>query len=172
MNQQPTGELATKAFNGAKVFSATMAQDREFLGDKVTAWIQNHPRRQIVDTNNTTLIQRDCAFDHILELTHISRPRVRRQALHTLLIGSDSRWSWSMLPQEVRHEQMKILAPLSQRRQMQLNNIQTIEQVTSESPGSRKLLEIGITRSDHSCSNFNRLVAADRNHLTLLQHSQ
>ena len=50
MNQRPTGELATKVFNGAKVFSATMAQDREFLGDKVTAWIQSNPRRQIVDT--------------------------------------------------------------------------------------------------------------------------
>jgi len=66
MNQQPTGELATKVFNGAKVFSATMAQDREFLGDKVTAWIQTHPRRQIVDTIVT--LSSDSAF-HCLAIT-------------------------------------------------------------------------------------------------------
>lgn len=66
MNQGPTGALETKAFNGAKVFSATMAQDREFLGDKVTAWIQSNPRRQIVDTVVT--LSSDDAF-HCLAIT-------------------------------------------------------------------------------------------------------
>ena len=60
------GQLATKEFNGAKVFSATMAQDREFLGDKVTAWIQSNPRRQIVDTIVT--LSSDSAF-HCLAIT-------------------------------------------------------------------------------------------------------
>ena len=50
MDQRPNEERTIKLFNGAKVFSATMAQDREFLGDKVTAWIQSNPRRQVVDT--------------------------------------------------------------------------------------------------------------------------
>ena len=43
-----------------------MAQDREFLGDKVTAWIQNNPRRQIVDTIVT--LSSDRAF-HCLAIT-------------------------------------------------------------------------------------------------------
>ena len=43
-----------------------MAQDREFLGDKVTAWIQSHPRRQIVDTIVT--LSSDSAF-HCLAIT-------------------------------------------------------------------------------------------------------
>jgi hypothetical protein len=30
----------TTRFNGVKVFSATMAQERENLGEKVTAWIR------------------------------------------------------------------------------------------------------------------------------------
>jgi hypothetical protein len=29
-------------FNGVKVFSATMVADREQLGEKVTAWMQNN----------------------------------------------------------------------------------------------------------------------------------
>jgi len=66
MNQQPTPQPATRPFNGAKVFSATMAQERELLGDKVTAWIQSNPRRQIVDTVLT--LSSDNAF-HCLAIT-------------------------------------------------------------------------------------------------------
>ncbi len=66
MMMQPTGELATKPFNAAKVFSATMAQDRESLGDKVTAWIKSNPSRQIVDTVVT--LSSDDAF-HCLAIT-------------------------------------------------------------------------------------------------------
>ena len=36
-------------FNGVKVFSATMLQDRERLGEKMTAWITAHPLYKIVD---------------------------------------------------------------------------------------------------------------------------
>ena len=36
-------------FNGVKVFSATMAQERENLGEKVTAWLDNHKSAKIVD---------------------------------------------------------------------------------------------------------------------------
>ena len=30
-------------FNGVKIFSATMFADRDQLGEKVTAWIADHP---------------------------------------------------------------------------------------------------------------------------------
>ena len=40
----------TVKFNGVKVFSATMAQEREGLGDKVTNWIRANPQAKIVDT--------------------------------------------------------------------------------------------------------------------------
>jgi hypothetical protein len=65
MNLQPA-ELETKKFNGAKVFSATMAQARDSLGDRVTEWIQNNPSRQIVDTIVT--LSSDSAF-HCLAIT-------------------------------------------------------------------------------------------------------
>jgi hypothetical protein len=41
---------AMKAFNGVKVFSATMAKAREALGDQVTAWLSSVPDREVVDT--------------------------------------------------------------------------------------------------------------------------
>jgi hypothetical protein len=31
-----------RAFNGVKVFSATMVGDRERLGDKITDWLREH----------------------------------------------------------------------------------------------------------------------------------
>ncbi len=36
-------------FNGVKVFSATLARNREELGEKVTQWLQRNPNCKIVD---------------------------------------------------------------------------------------------------------------------------
>ena len=55
-----------KQFNGVKVFSATMAPDRDGLGDKVTNWLRNHPGVEIVDTIVTQ--SSDEAF-HCLAIT-------------------------------------------------------------------------------------------------------
>ena len=36
-------------FNGVKVFSATMAQERDQLGEKITQWLKVNPGVEIVD---------------------------------------------------------------------------------------------------------------------------
>jgi len=36
-------------FDGVKVFSATMAQERDQLGEKITAWLRDHPAAEVVD---------------------------------------------------------------------------------------------------------------------------
>jgi hypothetical protein len=38
------------AFDGLKIFSATMAKDRAQLGERITAWLGEHPEYEIVDT--------------------------------------------------------------------------------------------------------------------------
>ena len=53
-------------FTNVKVFSATMAQERENLGEKLTAWLTNNPAVQIVDTVVTQ--SSDEAF-HCLAIT-------------------------------------------------------------------------------------------------------
>ena len=53
-------------FNGVKVFSATMLQDRERLGDKITDWLRAHPRYRIVDVVVTQ--SSDLSF-HCLAIT-------------------------------------------------------------------------------------------------------
>ncbi|MCC6748077.1 MAG: hypothetical protein IT371_10490 [Deltaproteobacteria bacterium] len=42
--------LTKNRFNGVKVFSATMAQERDRLGDRITDWVREHSSFQIVDT--------------------------------------------------------------------------------------------------------------------------
>ena len=36
-------------YNAVKVFSATLARQRESLGERVTEWIQRHPDVEVVD---------------------------------------------------------------------------------------------------------------------------
>lgn len=40
---------ARSTFNGVKVFSATMMQDREGLGEVVTEWIRSNPGVEITE---------------------------------------------------------------------------------------------------------------------------
>ena len=59
-------ESSKQRFNAVKVFSATMAQERDRLGERITEWIREHPQYEIVDTIVTQ--SSDEAF-HCLVLT-------------------------------------------------------------------------------------------------------
>lgn len=50
MNRQGAKEETAKPFNGVKIFSATMAQNRETLGERIGAWLGSDPDREVVDT--------------------------------------------------------------------------------------------------------------------------
>jgi hypothetical protein len=64
MSQNANGN--PRKWNGVKVFAATMAQEREKLGEKVTAWIRQYPQNEVVDTVVTQ--SSDEAF-HCLAIT-------------------------------------------------------------------------------------------------------
>lgn len=53
-------------FNGVKVFSATMAQERENLGEKVTEWIRTRPDVKVV---NTVVTQSSDEAFHCIAIT-------------------------------------------------------------------------------------------------------
>lgn len=55
-----------RQFNGVKVFSATMAPERDALGEKITNWLRDHPNCEVVDTIVTQ--SSDEAF-HCLAIT-------------------------------------------------------------------------------------------------------
>lgn len=64
-------------FNGVKVFSATMVKDREQLGEKVTAWLREHPAIEITDKVVTQ--SSDESF-HCIAITLFYQEEVRRGA--------------------------------------------------------------------------------------------
>ena len=54
--QAASGRLVLRPhtpFNGVKVFSATMFQDRQMLGEKITNWIAENPLNELVEIDVT-----------------------------------------------------------------------------------------------------------------------
>jgi hypothetical protein len=41
---------ALPSFDGVKVFSTTLARDRDALSDRITRWMRDNPRYEVVDT--------------------------------------------------------------------------------------------------------------------------
>lgn len=41
--------MAMIPFTGVKVFSTTLARDREMMGETITKWIKDNPQADIVD---------------------------------------------------------------------------------------------------------------------------
>ena len=54
------------SFNGVKVFSTTLARDREQMGENITRWIKDHPDIEIVDR---TVTQSSDKEFHCLSIT-------------------------------------------------------------------------------------------------------
>lgn len=59
-------------FTGVKVFSTTLARDREAMGDAVGRWLADHPELEVVDREVT--LSSDEEF-HCLSITLFYRER-------------------------------------------------------------------------------------------------
>ena len=64
------------AFNGLKVFSATMFQQRDQLGEVVTAWIAANPTKKVTEFVVTQ--SSDAAFHMIAISVFYAEPVARR----------------------------------------------------------------------------------------------
>ena len=67
-------EQRLPAFTGVKVFSTTLARDREALSDRITTWIRENPRVEIVDKVVTQSSDKEF---HCLTFTFFYRERPR-----------------------------------------------------------------------------------------------
>jgi hypothetical protein len=62
------------AFTGVKVFTTTLARDREVMGEAVGRWLAEHPELEVVDKDVRQ--SSDQAF-HCLSIVVYTRERVR-----------------------------------------------------------------------------------------------
>lgn len=64
--------MPTDAIEGVKIFSTSMARDREHQGEQITRWLTEHPELEVVDRIVTQ--SSDNAF-HCLTITLFYRTR-------------------------------------------------------------------------------------------------
>jgi folate-dependent tRNA-U54 methylase TrmFO/GidA len=66
--------MSVVQFTGMKVFSTTLARDREHMGDNITRWVQENQQVEIVDK---TVTQSSDKEFHCLTITLFYRERPR-----------------------------------------------------------------------------------------------
>lgn len=64
--------MAIPQFTGVKVFSTTLARDREVMGEKITNWVKENPTVEIVDKEVTQSSDKEF---HCLTVTLFYKPR-------------------------------------------------------------------------------------------------
>jgi hypothetical protein len=62
------------AFTGMKIFSTTLARDREAMGDTITRWLTENPQFEVVDKIVTQSSDKEF---HCLTITFFYRERPR-----------------------------------------------------------------------------------------------
>lgn len=68
----PPGEAAMMEFTGVKVFTTTLARDRENMGEHISRWLSEHPDLEVVDKQVTLTSDREF---HCLSITFFYRER-------------------------------------------------------------------------------------------------
>jgi folate-dependent tRNA-U54 methylase TrmFO/GidA len=61
-----------ESFTGCKVFTTTLARDREAMSDNITRWLQEHPDLEVVD--KVVTLSSDRQF-HCLSIVFFYRER-------------------------------------------------------------------------------------------------
>ena len=64
--------MAIPQFTGVKVFSTTLARDREVMGEKITNWLKENPTVEIIDKEVTQSSDKEF---HCLTVTLFYKPR-------------------------------------------------------------------------------------------------
>ncbi len=66
--------MSVVPFTGMKIFSTTLARDREQMGDNITRWLQDNPQVEVVDKIVTQSSDKEF---HCLTITLFYRERPR-----------------------------------------------------------------------------------------------
>jgi folate-dependent tRNA-U54 methylase TrmFO/GidA len=64
--------MAIPQFTGVKVFSTTLARDREVMGENITKWLKENPNNEIVDKEVTQSSDKEF---HCLTVTLFYKPK-------------------------------------------------------------------------------------------------
>src|SRR5271154_4398749 len=114
------------------------------------------------------------AFDHVLELAHISRPAVADQPLHRFALdaGYLAPDFHAEAADEVVHEWRNIFVAFAQRRQLNGKHVQTVEQILAEGSLGGRSKKIAVSCSDHTHVDLDQIRTAEPFELMFLEDTQ
>ncbi len=129
---------------------------------------------KVFDSDRRTLGEHQSALDHVFELPHVAVPGVGEQQLHSRRLepGHVHAELFGELVDEIASQGRDILAPLTQRRQMDAHNVDPIVEVGSEVVLSDLLLEVARRGRDDPHVDLARRAVTDAADLALLEGAQ
>src|SRR5665213_2667220 len=129
---------------------------------------------QVWRFNAITPRHENCALHGMVQLSYVARPAIAQHRLQRCWLQTKDRSSIarSISREKVSRQGWNIISSLPQRRQVDLNRIQTKEQVFSEAPRSTLRSQVRIGRRDHAHIYRLGLRRTYALHLAGLEHAQ
>ena len=113
-------------------------------------------------------------LNHVLQLAHIARPRIRPQVIERPLVDAPDRLA--RLPRvaidEVLDQQRDVVGPLAKRRHRDGKHVQPVEEIAAERARLDRRLQVAVRGGDHAHVDANRCASSDTLELTLLQDAE
>src|SRR5262249_27016205 len=136
--------------------------------------VRSRIERQVLRPDEWALGEDDGAFHGVLERAHVPgpampdelRPGLLRKPLDALVVLE------GVLAEEVIRERDDIRAPEAEGRHLDVNDVQTIEEILAESPLSNLGGEIFVRRRDDADIHLDGLVPTDALERPLLEDTQ
>ena len=119
-------------------------------------------------------LERDHALDHVLQLTHVSRPVIFLDRAHGIgrnVLLRDAEVV-AVLGDEVLDEKLDVLFALPQRRKLDRDHVDAVEEVLAECAFLNRVVEIAIRCGDHADLDLRLDVRSDFANDTVLQHAK
>ena len=117
---------------------------------------------------------RDHAAHFVGQLAHVAGPGVEQQVFERLVVERQASLLLfvAVLAQVVIDERRDLLAPLAQRRQLQADDVEAVEEVLAEAALGDELFEVGVGGGDDAHVDLDRLRLAERVDLVRLEEAQ
>jgi hypothetical protein len=126
--------------------------ETHFFETRCRVHAAGRPKTQIGQVNNVALRHQHRALDGVVKLADVTRPRMIDERLQGRRIEAGHRFPIPLRvgAEKVLGDARDVVAPLTQRRQSNLDGIQTEQQILSESSGRNFGVEVGIGRRDET----------------------
>src|SRR5690606_6766225 len=132
------------------------------------------PQPEVVDADDFARGHEDRALDGVRQLTYVARPGVCSELAQRLRLVAADRLAVSAggTFEEVRGQPRDVLGPLTQRREMDLDRVQPVEQVLAEPALVDLATDVDVRRTDHTHIDTLRPRRTDALELAGLEHAQ